>query len=420
MQKIGMCYNILMKKILIIGGGFGGIKAALGLARARLHDVEITLVSDRPHFEYYPSLYRIVTGVSPMEICVPLETIFRGTGVHVVQDEIVEIDPVRRTLVGASDSAYHADYLIVAVGSVPAFFGIPGLAELSFTCKSINDALRLKRHLHNALSTCVAASRVQMQCAATITVIGGGPSGVELAGSLAEYARAVAHNHGVDPSIINIELFEAAPRILPSFPAVLSRRVEQRLRMLGVNIHANRPILGEDVAAVHAQDLDLKTSTVIWDAGTQSHPLIRNTKGFILDKNGRVRVNEYLEAAGCARVYVIGDCAETTYSGSAQTALRDAAFVAANIGALLHGRVPARYRPQRPLFVAPVGRYWAAAQIHGMVGYGRLMWILRRAADFRFFASILPLPHAISLFRNGRSICESCAICMPHEKEYAV
>lgn len=387
-------------KILIVGGGFGGVRAALDLEKSRLPNTKIILVSDKPHFEYHAALYRVVTGRSPLEVCVPLSEIFAGKNVEVLQDSIIGMDLGARRLEGFSGAHYSYDFLVLALGSETAYFDIPGLRELSFGFKSINEALRLKRHLHELFE----AGRAPFN----IVVVGGGASGTELAGELAIYTRKLARLHQVDPSLASIDLVEGASRILPLMPEDFSRKVAHRLRDLGVNIFVNRLLVKEEVESVHLRDMEMKTKTVIWTAGVAAHHLLGKKK---------VAVDKYLQAKGRANVFVIGDAAATKYSGMAQTAIADGRHAARVIAArILRTKAPA-YKPQKPGYAIPAGRGWAAVLIGNTRIYGILGWWIRRAIDFRYFLSILPFDKAVLAFRSGKTLCESCLVCTPEGGE---
>ena len=225
-----------MKKVLIVGGGFGGIRTALDLELGGNKDLAITLVSDKPHFEYQAALYRIVAGGSPLEVCVPITEIFADTKVNVETDTIKKIDLRGQTASGESGTVYKYDYLVLALGSETAYFNIPGLLDYSFGFKSIAEAIDLNRHLKSLMMAGQPAS---------IAIVGGGPSGVELAGELATYL----------PTFISINLFEGAPRLLPSLSLEISSEATKRLHELGVNIFVNRPLEKEEVDGIFLKDL---------------------------------------------------------------------------------------------------------------------------------------------------------------------
>ncbi len=381
----------MAKKVVVVGGGFGGVRTALDLARWR-RDLDITLVSDRANFEYYPALYRVVVGGSALETAIPLGAIFRSTRVKVIIDRVASVDLVRQTLHGEAGLETSFDYLVLALGSESAYFNIPGLADRSYTFKSTFDALGLKRHIENNLLTNGTAPT-------NLVLIGGGPAGVELAGELAAFIKGLAAKHGSDPSLVSLNLFEAAPRILPMMPPAVSERVRARLQSLGVNLFVNRAVLREEAEGVLLRDMKLDSGTVIWTAGVKPNSLYSQITGLTFDKRGRVLVNEFLQPAGFTNVFIVGDGAACAYSGLAQTALQGGAYAARAIANDLRLLMP--FRPHEPAFSMPVGRGWAATIYRGREFYGRAGWWLRRAADLRFFLSILPPGKALSIFLKG-------------------
>lgn len=387
-------------KILIIGGGFAGIRAALDLARKKLRGCKITLVSDRPHFEYPPTLYRVLTGRSPLAVCVPLRDIFENTNVEVVEDAISAVDLSAKTANGRDGVRYHYTFLVLALGSETAYFDIPGLAERAFSFKSITDALRLKRHLHEIIR----------EPNAQIVVVGGGATGVEVAGELSSYLQTVARRHS-QPAGATIDLIEAAPRLVQNMPDEMSRRIKQRLQGLGVNIFLGRTVMREDLDHLYLKDMQLSTKTVIWTAGVKPNRLYAKIEGLTLDKKGRVIIGAHLEAKGQPAVFVAGDGAATLYAGMAQTAALDGAHIARVIAAKMSRGAAPEYQPKKPYYSIPAGSGWAATLMGSFAIYGRIGWWLRRAADLRYFLSILPLRKALIAFHSEKTLCESCKIC---------
>lgn len=402
--------KVEQKKILIVGGGFGGIRTALDLAKNKPPDVKIVLLSDKPHFEYHATLYRVVTGRSPLQVCIPLAEIFAGQNVEVVIDTVIAVNPKAKTLDGSSGSHYSFDYLVLALGSETAYFNIPGLAERAFGFKSITEALRLKRHLHGLFEG-------RPPKPINIVVVGGGASGVELAGELAVYTAGLAKRHNLDESLVSIDLVEAAPRVLPTMPPDVSERVRRRLQNLGVNLFVNRQVIKEEMEELSMADMKVWTKTVIWTAGVKPNHLYSEIQGLKLDPKGRVVVDEHLQAEGASGVFVIGDAAATIYAGMAQTALHQGRFVAAAIKKLLKGQRLFAYYPKKPLYAIPVGPGWAAAVVGAFRFYFWAGWLARRSADLRFFLSILPFRKALAAFDSEKTLCETCVICVPEGGE---
>lgn len=391
-----------IKKIVIVGGGFGGVQCALRLARKKIPGVKIILISNKTYFEYTPSLYRVVTGRSPLGACLPLRDIFQNKEIEVLTDTIAKIDLKEKMIEGISGSNYSFDYLALAMGSETSYFNIPGLKELSFGFKSINESLRLKKRLHELFASAVPIN---------IVVVGGGASGAELAGELAVYAKKLARHHGINPSLATIDLIEAGPRLLPAFPEDFADKVKDRLHYLGVNIFLNRLLVKEEIGGIYLKDMEIKTKTVIWTAGVKAHRLYSETPGFVLEKNGRVEVDEFLQARGWPNVFVIGDSADTLYSGTAQTAIRDGGYAAQAIISKMADKKLMLYRFKKPFYALPVGPGWAAVFLGKFKIYGKAGWLLRRLADLRYFISILPPKKALPVFLSSRTLCESCLIC---------
>jgi len=402
-------------RLVIVGGGFGGVSCALALASRCSPNLKITLVSDKPHLEYAAALYRVVAGRSPLEVCIPLRDIIGDLPIECVRDTATSIDPAKRTIQCKSGSAHSYDYAVLGLGSQTAYFDIPGMQEYSFSLKSISAAIRLQRHLHEMFEQTAARDddRDDDMRRMRIVIVGAGASGVELAGELASYLRILAEKHQVGKELVVIDLVEAAPRILPLFPEAVARRVEQRLKELGVNIYTNRTMIREELQEVILKGMTIKTETVVWTAGVKAHDLYASISGVEIDKKGRVVVDDYLRAKGADRLFVVGDGAATQYSGMAQTAIYDGLVAAENIIRSISSTDLAVYHPKQPYYALPVGPRWAVAIVGSINVYGYGGWILRRVADLRYFFSILPIMKAFRVFREGRSICEVCDVCSP-------
>jgi NADH dehydrogenase len=406
--------NMHTNRVVIVGGGFGGVRCAMQCAK-RLHaGTQIALITDKPYMQYYAALYRALAGGDPSEACVPLRDLFHAKRVHVVVDPVVSIEPSARCVCCASGDAYSYDTLVVALGSQPCFFRIPGVEAHAHTMQSLNDALRLKRHIHDVLAHARELPDLERPASANIVVIGAGATGVEVAGELAVYVRAVAAMHGIDPSAVTIDLVDALPRVLPLLPQSVSRRVAERLQRLGVHLFLGRAVQAEDAESVKLRDVVFKSRTVVWTAGVSGHSLLGHIDGVTLDKRGRVMVDEHLRASGLHDVFVIGDGAATKLSGMAQTALQDADHVADTIARRMAGKSPRSYKPRNPAYAVPVGPRWAAVVYGPLRVCGYLGWLLRRAADLKVFCLYLPLRKAISAFCSGGRSAESCAVCTRH------
>lgn len=416
-----------LHRILIIGGGFGGIAAALALQKHQDKEVNITLVSNLSHFEYHAALYRVMTGQSPLEVCIPLSTIFKHTVIKIVEDTITAINPEKKTVTGKDGSSYGYDSLIFGVGSQTQYYDVPGLQKYSFGVKSITEALELKQHLHELFYREYERQRLFSRVAKQknqqpihLVVAGGGATGVEVAGELAVYSRHLACNHRLDTSQITIDLFEAGKRLLSVMPIWASNLAERRLKALGVTVYLNTAILKEEVEQIYLKDMKMKTKTVIWTAGVGPNDLTRSLPAVTLSKQGKIEVDEHMQARGLVDFYVIGDAAATKYSGMAQTAILDGQFVARTIINQLRGQKTHSYQPQPPSYVVPIGPGWALGEMGGIRLEGKSGWIFRRLVDLRYFLEILPWRSALKVFQSGRRLTETCPTCLAAEKRSTI
>jgi NADH dehydrogenase FAD-containing subunit len=242
-------------------------------------------------------------------------------------------------------------------------------------------------------------------------IVGGGPSGVELAGDLTHYLRELAKSFNVDPSLITIDLIESAPRILAALPEKVSQKAEKRLRMLGVNIYPNRAVTGQNINEVLVGGMNFETTTVIWTAGTRINSVYRSLPNLTFDERGRVEVNEFLALPKDNNIFVIGDGAATKYSGLAQTANHNGSYLGKSLAKRIQGRTPEPYVPHPVSFVIPIGNFWALF-VHGRaVWKGFLPWILRSAVDFRYFTSVVPFWYVLDVFRQGHKYRRSKTYC---------
>jgi NADH dehydrogenase len=402
--------------VCIVGGGFGGVRCALDLAKAHNPALRIVLVSDQPDFQYYAALYRLVVGGDPSAVCVPLKELLSAKGVEIIIDAITAIDPSLHTLSGRGGAQYTYDTLVLAVGSETAYFGIPGMKESSFSMKSATEALALKEHLHETMSKAVGLPPEEQVKAAHIVVIGGGPTGIELASEMGAYTREIAQRHGMDPSLVTVSLIEAMPRVLPALPENVSRRVEERLRELGVNVFLHRSVVSAKPHSIVLKDMELQSYTIIWTAGVKANGLLATIPGIEVDKKGRVIVDEHLRAKGVDHIFVMGDGAATQYTGMAQTAVQDGTHVSRSILQHLEGKAEQVFSTHKPAFAIPVGKYWAATLYGPITAFGWFGWILRRAADTRAFLTMLPPLRVARLLLKSTKKLESCPQCSKYKK----
>lgn len=387
-------------KIVISGGGFGGVKTALELVKNPKFDV--TLISDNTDFRYYPTLFRTATGGKRMISSIPLHEIFAGKKIDLVLDSIKTVDRTYKLVKTKSGDAYRFDKLVLGLGVKTNFFGIKGLEEYSFGIKTVEEAEELKAHLHEQICD-------EKKPDLNYIVIGGGPTGIELAGALPKYLKKISNYHGMKNKI-NISLVEASPRLLPRMPRDVSRSVARHLRKRGIKVLLNSRVEAETVDGLMVNGRLIKSHTVIWTAGVTNHPFF-TLNNFQMSRNGRVRVNQYLQAE--KDIYVIGDNADTPYCGMAQTALRDGDYVSENLIRDSRGEELIPYTAKKPIFVFPAGDKWAAVLWGRLRIYGVLGWVLRRAADFVAYNDYEPWHSASKRWMSEddwEDDCEACRI----------
>jgi NADH dehydrogenase len=367
-------------RVVIIGGGFGGLSAAKALARA---PVDITLVDRSNHHVFSPLLYQVATaGLSPGDIASPIRWILRKQrNLRVWLAEATSIDPARRLIV-LGDGELEYDYLIVAAGGRTNYFGHDTWERHAPGLKTMEDALSIRRQVLVAFERAErerdpAAQRRLL----TFVVVGGGATGVELAGALAEISRhTLAHDfRKIDPESARIILIEGGPDVLATYPDPLPAFARRALERLGVAVWTGAPVT--DIREGHVQlgDETIEAGTILWAAGVSAVPLAR-TIGVDVDRAGRVKVNADLTIPGDPRVYVIGDAAVLAgengqpLPGVIQVALQQARRAAGNIVLTMQNqpRVAFAYRDLGNM--ATIGRNSAVCDLGWLRLKGYLAW----------------------------------------------
>src|SRR5512146_2855564 len=358
------------EKVLIVGGGFAGVKAALELAGDERF--KVTLLSDSPYLRYYPTLYHTATGGQRANSSIPLETIFQDKPITIEKGTATELDRQAKTIKTKDGQTYEYDTLIMALGVVTNYFGIPGLKEYSYSIKTQNEVQRFKAHLHQQLTD---ERRPDLH----YVIVGAGPTGIELAGALPGYLKHIMKNHGIKRRSVHVDLIEAMPRLLPSLPKDISRAVRRRLTKLGIRLYLGSAVQGETADELTVNGKPIRSHTVVWTAGVTNHPFFGENH-FVITNRGKVATDIYLQAE--PGIFVLGDNANTPSSGMAQTALNDGEFVAQNLIRKAGGKDFKSYVAKQPVTVIPAGPKWAAVLWGKLRIYGWLGWLLREAADW--------------------------------------
>lgn len=393
--------NAHKHKVVILGGGFGGIKTALELSPD--NRFEVVIISDQDSFRYYPALYQTATG-SPKDISdIPLTTLFKGKPVSIIKARAETIDRDKKIIHTKGAGSITYDTLVVALGMTTNYFGIPGLEKFSYGIKSVEEAERLKQHLHKQM---IDNNRPDLH----YVVVGGGPTGIELAGMLPSYLQKIMKHHGITNRAIHIDLVEAAPRILPRLPKDVSKVTARRLRNLGIKIHTNQKVEAASAEALTVNGKPISSQTVVWTAGVACNPFLADND-FAMTEHFKVAVDEFLRAE--KDIYVIGDNASTEYSGTAQTALYDGIFVADNLIREADNKPILAYKPKRPVYVTPAGPKWATVvwgnvHLHGW--WGGLLHRLSFLIGYHDYEPWWPASHHWLETEDEEEKCVQCAL----------
>ncbi len=380
-------------RVVIVGAGFGGLNAAESLAKSA---AQITVIDRRNHHTFQPLLYQVATaGLSPGEIAAPIRSILgRHKNVEVLMAEVTEVDLERR-VVQTADIEVPYDSLIVAAGASHAYFGHNEWEAFAPGLKTIEDALEIRRRILLAFELAERqASAGQHLEPLNFVVVGGGPTGVELAGTLAEICRhsLAGEFRVIDPAHARIHLIEGSPNVLPSYPPDLSRSALEQLQRLGVEVLTSSMVSKVEAGAIYIGETRMEAAVILWAAGVSASPLGKNL-GLPTDRAGRVLVNPDLSIPNHPEVFVIGDLASlkdargNLIPGVAQVAIQQGRFAARVIrreideqmkaGALDH-----KPSPVRPAFhyhdkgnLATIGRAAAVAEIGRFHISGYLAWL---------------------------------------------
>lgn len=373
-------------RVVIVGAGFGGLNAARALAKAA---AKITIIDRKNHHTFQPLLYQVATaGLSPGEIAAPIRSIFRPyKNVEVLMDEVTGFDLERR-VVETADTGVPYDYLIVAAGARHSYFGRDDWEPFAPGLKTIEDALEIRRRVLLAFELAERQAAAGGPASAlNFVVVGGGPTGVELAGTLAEIARhALAHEfRSIDPARTHIVLLEGGPRVLPAYSEDLSRSAQEQLQRLGVEVRTSTMVTQIEPGAVDVGETRLPATVILWAAGVAASSLGKKL-GAPVDRAGRVLVQPDLSIANHPEVFVIGDLAAVKdehgqmLPGVAPVAIQQGRFVAQVIGEEVGSR--RAKLASRPAFhywdkgsLATIGRAAAVAQFGKIHISGFVAWL---------------------------------------------
>ncbi len=390
--------NVNLQRVVIIGGGFGGLHVAKGL---RNSPFQVTLIDKRNFHLFQPLLYQLATGgLSPGDIASPLRAVFhRYKNIHVIMAEVVDIDTHNRKVI-LKDGEVDYDFLVVSTGSGHYYFGNEKWPGIAPGLKTIEDAITIRQRVLKAYEAAERETDPQKkQELLTFVIAGAGPTGVEIAGAIAELARTTMKNdfRNIDPASSEIILVEAGERILCTFHPGLSNKAQKSLTRLGVRVMTGSRItdITENAVTIdlNHRSFVIKTRTILWCAGVKASPLgevIAKNCGVQVDKQGRVVVQPDLSIPGYPGIFVIGDLANFSHQegkplpGVATVAMQQGQYVARLLTGRLQGKktIPFHYHHKGDLAV--IGRNSAVAHIKAFRFSGPLAWFIWAFVHIRF------------------------------------
>lgn len=411
--------DLTKKQILVLGGGFSGVRVALDLAKKNLTGAKITLVS-REHFhEYHPDLYEVAASFLPETgdkrqkklryehlrgtVAIPLSKIFQDKDVDLVLEAISGIDLKAKIVTLDTGKKIDFDYLVIALGSVSNFFGNQKLADNSLPLKTVTDALNIRDNIDELFLEKTRDSEIR------IVVGGGGFTGCELAGELVGYLKDLAklHSHPLDK--LEISIVEASPNLINGADKWFQVEAFKRLTSLGVKTHLNSRIVDvEDHQIIFESGEKVAFDVLVWTAGVQANPLTEKISNVKLEKNVCLAIDSYSRVIGYENVFAIGDncfCFDTVHNHpvppTAQLAISQGKSVADNIAHLIKEEKMEVYHPEMPNFVIPMGKGFALAEVFGFKVKGLFAWFLKRYVALEYISSILSPLEALRVWWGG-------------------
>ncbi len=400
--------DLTKKQILILGGGFAGVRAALDLERKNLTNTKITLVS-RDHFhEYHPDLYEVASAFLPETgsksqrklryqhlrgtVTVPLNTIFQNKNIEIIQDSVKEINLQEKFVFLEERQKLDYDFLVIALGSTTNFFGNKKLEDNSLPMKTVTDALNIRDNIDELFLEKKRDEEI------SIVVGGGGFSGCELAGEMSRYVKdlALLHNHPKEK--VKITIVESCPNLINGAQKWVQGKALERLQKLGVEVALASKIVDiEKNKLVLENGNKLQYDILVWTAGVKANPVVETINGVKLEKNVCLAIDKYSRVIGNDHVFAIGDnayCYDYLHScvvpPTAQLAIAQGQAVANNLARIVKGEGLVEFQPEMPDFIIPIGRNFALAKVFGLNLSGRLAWWLKRLVALKYLISILP------------------------------
>ena len=409
----------MIHEVVIIGGGFGGIRVAKMLSRMSL-DAHITLIDKNRFHTFYPDLYEVAT-VHISETVRPklnfhnilstasyaLEDVFlHELNVTILHDEVTAIAPDKHTISLKSGATHEYDVLVVGAGSETNYFNIPGLSEHALPLRSFYDALNVRNAVDEAFA------RLPKNHLIKIVIGGGGFTGCEFTGELTGYLKKLSKVHGRPEYYAECTVIEASDSLLGGASAWLKQKALERLSSLGVHCMLKSPI--KEVGSrevILSNGIAVPYDVLVWSGGVKANELVRSIAGVKLEKNVCVLVDRYLRLAPYQDVFGVGDityCVDEKTGKAmpmtASVALREAKWVARNIARALEKKKLKEYIPHTAGFIIPLGGQYALLESHGIHLSGKIPWYIKQVVAVHYWSTILGWRRAIKLVRRGLKI----------------
>lgn len=393
-------------KVLVVGGGFGGVRAALDLNSC---GIDVALINDSPFHCYHPDLYEVATAILDKEgrfdfenldstVNIPLQKIFQDKKVKLILEKVVGVD-LQKNIVITRQSNFIYDYLILNLGSTTSYFGIEGAENFSHPLKNAEDALNIRNDLEEMIRRNDGGVRV--------VIAGGGFTGVELSGELSGFLAKLAQRFKRKDG--NITILEGSLNVLSGMPKWSQEKAVERLKSLGVNVMLNHKITKVTQNSIECDSGErFSFDYLIWTTGVRGMGLEKDIKGIQVSQKGQLPIEPDLRLKDYPHVFVIGDLAQCPdkkrdcfVPSTAWAAIGQGKIAAANLKNLLENKATREYIVPEPEFVVPIGKKFALANVFGLHIKGYPGWILKRIISLKYLISILPLSQSLLLWWRG-------------------